>query len=78
MRMMLSRLWERWKHLAKRVGEFQSRVILGVFYFVIVCPFAMIVRWTSDPLGIKPKTIKGWRHRNPGGAAPIEDARRQS
>jgi hypothetical protein len=29
-------------------------------------------------LGIKPKTIKGWRHRNPGGAAPIEDARRQS
>ena len=78
MRAMFSRFWERWKRLAKRVGEFQSRVILGGFYFVIVCPFAMIVRWTSDPLGIKPKTTKGWRQRNSGGAASIEDARRQS
>jgi hypothetical protein len=71
-------VWERWKRIGKKIGEFQSRVILGVFYFVIVCPFAIIVQLTSDPLLIRPKTTKGWQQRNRCGPASIENARRQS
>jgi hypothetical protein len=78
MRAMFSRLWERWKGLAKKIGEFQSRVILGGFYFVIVCPFAMVVQWTSDPLVIKSKSPKGWQQRSQSRTVSIESARRQS
>ena len=31
-----------------------------LFYFVILAPFAILIRWTSDPLALKPNTPKGW------------------
>jgi hypothetical protein len=78
MKTLLLLIWERWKRIGKKIGEFQSRVILGVVYFVIVCPFAMIVRWTSDPLAIKPKSPKGWQQRRQSETVSIESARRLS
>lgn len=77
MRTMLSRSWERWKRWGKQFGEFQSRLILGGFYFVIVCPFALIVQWSCDPLHIKLKSTKGWRQRPRDATASVENARRQ-
>ncbi len=71
--------WIRWKRLAHVIGNFQARVLLTVFYFVIVPPFALIVRLLKDPLTLRrPRTAKTfWIERPPEGA-PAERARRQS
>jgi hypothetical protein len=44
------RAWEGWKRVARRLGDFQARVLLSLFYFVVVAPFALGVRAFSDPL----------------------------
>ena len=42
--------WERWKRFATEMGEFQSRILLILFYFLIVTPFGLATRLFSDPL----------------------------
>ena len=49
----LKNLWDRWKRLARKIGDFQARVILTVLYAVAVLPFGLMVRVFSDPLHIK-------------------------
>lgn len=71
------RLWRGWKRLARRIGDIQARVLLTLFYFVILSPFALIVRWASDPLAIKAGTPHGWRPRASGAATAVERARQQ-
>jgi hypothetical protein len=46
----LRRLWEGWKRVAHRIGNVQARIILTVFYIVVVTPFAIAVRALSDPM----------------------------
>jgi hypothetical protein len=75
---MARRLWERWKHLARRVGDFQARVLLTLFYFLILGPLAVVLRWCSDPLAIKGTTPRGWSNREAKEGIPLEQARRQS
>jgi hypothetical protein len=72
------RLWERWKRIARKIGDFQARVLMTVFYFAIFGPLALVVRWRSDPLAIKPGTPRGWGHRDARAGAPMAQARRQS
>lgn len=72
------RAWESWKRVARAIGDFQARIILVFFYFVALGPFALVVRWTSDPLAIKSATPKGWRVREAGKDSPMERATRQS
>jgi hypothetical protein len=72
------RLWERWKRIARRIGDFQARILLIVFYFVVLAPFALVVRWTTDPMAIKPKTQRGWRNRREERGSLLERASRQS
>lgn len=47
---LLSRLWSRWKVIAHAVGNFQSRVLLTIFYFLVIPPFALVVKLLKDPL----------------------------
>lgn len=58
---VLALVWAVWKAFATKVGDVQARVILAIFYFAILSPLALGVRWWADPLGIKPRTPKGWR-----------------
>ena len=74
----LRSLWEGWKRVARKIGNFQARIILLVFYFVVVCPFALVVRWTSDPLSLKPKSPHGWRPAPQPEGNPADRAMRQS
>ena len=74
MPVVLRRLWEGWKRVGRKIGDFQARVLLTVFYFVILAPFAVVVRFKADPLGIK--RGGGW-HPVVRAGAPIERARRQ-
>jgi hypothetical protein len=68
--------WEKWKKLAKRIGDFQARLILSVLYFVVVAPFALIVRFGADPLSIKPHR-EGWRAKVETKGSPMDRALNQ-
>ena len=76
---MLRKLWDRLMVLARKIGKFQSRILLTFFYFVIVLPFGLAVRLFADPLHIR-------RHRPADTAwlprethdVELADARRQA
>jgi hypothetical protein len=40
---MLRTLWERWKVVARKIGDVQSRLLLCVCYFVILAPFGLVL-----------------------------------
>jgi hypothetical protein len=71
------RLWEGWKRIARKIGDFQARALMTLFYFVILAPVAMILRWRTDPLAIKAGTPRGWTAMKASDVAPLEHARRQ-
>ena len=71
-------VWQAWKRIARRIGDFQARVILTVLYFIVIAPFALAVRWLADPLGITPSSPKGWQPRTEAGIAHAQTAARQS
>ncbi|MBI3457062.1 MAG: hypothetical protein HY002_14895 [Candidatus Rokubacteria bacterium] len=73
----LRRLWEGWRRVGRTVGDCQARVLLTLLYFVIVAPFALVVRLATDPLALKPGTPRGWHARPAPAGDPIERARRQ-
>lgn len=58
-----SRLWAGWKRVAHQIGNVQSRLLLMVFYFVVVAPVALVFRLTKDPL--KRKAPPDWESRPP-------------
>jgi len=49
----IKKLWQSWENFSKKMGSFQSRIILSLFYFIFVTPFALGVKIFSDPLRIK-------------------------
>jgi len=49
----LRRIWEVWKGFSRRMGGYQSRILLSFFFFLVVSPFAVAVKLFSDPLGIR-------------------------
>ena len=72
---MWKRLWEFQKRLARRIGTFQARVILSIFYAVVVLPFGVAVRLLSDPLRVKWRPTQWLDH--PDTPADMTWARRQ-
>jgi hypothetical protein len=70
-------VWRWWTRVAHRIGDVQARILLSVFYFVILGPFALVLR-RRDPLAIRPGAPRGWRPRETGARAVAEQARRQS
>ena len=73
----LKAVWEAWKIFARKFGDFQARVLLTFLYFVVLGPFAMALRWGSDPLAIKAGTPRGWQRKAEGRGAHLERARGQ-
>jgi hypothetical protein len=72
------RLWDWWKPIAHKIGDFQARALMTVFYYVILGPLALVLRWRTDPLAIKPGTRRGWWLREAREGTPMAQARRQS
>jgi len=50
---VLKRAWQDWNRIAGAVGTFQARVLLTLFYGVLVLPFGLFARWFTDGLRIK-------------------------
>ncbi len=72
---MLKRAWQGWKRVAHAVGTFQARMLLTIFYAVLVLPLAVSVRFFSDPLRIKRRPPQWLEH--PGESHDLPWARRQ-
>ena len=73
------RLWEGWKKIAQKIGDFNARVILTLFYFILLCPFAILLKLFTDPLEIKKKEHVGWHTKeNNTELSALEKATRQS
>lgn len=57
-------LWQRfvawWMPIAEVIGNFMNRLILSVFYFVIVLPFGLGIRLFADRLQTKNKWSSHW------------------
>lgn len=73
----LKKIWEGWKKIARKIGDFQARVLLGIFYFVILAPVAIIINLRKDILSLKPGASRRWREREPDNLPPMEKALRQ-
>jgi len=77
MRQSLLRLWTGWKLFARRIGDFQARIILTLLYFLLVAPLAILTRPFSDPLRLREKRKPSYwlpRHQVP---TSLEEGRRQ-
>lgn len=72
-----SNLWQRWKNFSHRMGGFQSRLLLSLFYFILVTPFALIVKLFSDPLRLKEKSAESYWLSRAAAKPDLEDSRRQ-
>jgi len=66
---MMKSFWEQWQRVARKIGDFQARLILTLLYFTVIGPFALIVRFGADPLSLKKGTQQGWRVK-----ADVEDS----
>ncbi len=72
---LFKQLWQGWVKVAKKIGDFQARLMLTIFYFVLILPMGLIARMFADPLALKRSTAS-WTSRT---SAPpsLEEARRQ-
>jgi len=77
MRAGLARAWEQWKTVEHSIGNFQARLLLTLFYFIILGPFAMIVRWCDDPLSLKARTPREWCPKTTSESSSMEQAPKQ-
>jgi hypothetical protein len=77
-RQELQKSWlETWKEFSREIGGFQSRILLGIFYFFVVAPFGIIVRATGDPLSLRKAKGTNWTARNDSANPSLEAGRNQ-
>jgi hypothetical protein len=74
---LIKSFWERWKAFGHKVGNFQARLILTVFYFVVICPFAAVVKYGAKPLRLKMLHASNWVSNEAKGEDVMALARRQ-
>jgi hypothetical protein len=72
---MLKRAWQAWKNIAHKIGNFQARILLTLFYAVLVFPFGIALRLFFDPLRIKRPPAEWLNH--PDETYDLQWARRQ-
>jgi hypothetical protein len=73
----LQRAWVQWKAFAAEMGNYQGRISLAFFYFIIVAPFGICLRVFGDPLSVKRVRGKSfWVGRDPV-SPELEKARDQ-
>jgi hypothetical protein len=69
--------WAGWKAYGRRLGNFQSRILLALIYFPIVIPFGILVRLFQDPFLKKTRRSESnWLPRQRSGT-DLESIQRQ-
>ena len=74
---LLKKFWEKWKAFGHKVGNFQARLILTLFYFIVICPFAAVVKFFSKPLRLKMLHTSNWLANQTGSEDVMARARKQ-
>ena len=46
--------------VSERFGNMLSRALLFVLYFLLLGPFALLTRWFTDPLHLRPRPKGNW------------------
>jgi len=67
--------WDRWRLIGRINGDYLARVVVNLFYFTILVPFALGVELFTDPLALR-NTKTHWLERKPV-SAKLDDARGQ-
>ncbi len=74
---MWKKFWSEWKITSRYIGEFQSRLLLSLFYFTFLVPFGLLARLFDRSLDLRfhqPKQT-GWVKRSPAQDS-LDEARR--
>lgn len=74
---LLKAIWEGWKRLAHRIGVFNTKLLLFLFYYLLLGPISLMVRTVQrDPL--EKRIQDGSLYRESDSATfDLERARRQ-
>lgn len=75
---MLKALWRGWLVVARKIGEVQSLLILGLIYFVFIAPFALAIRLFLDPLGLRGAPSWRWLPPSSKSTTTLDSMRQQS
>jgi uncharacterized membrane protein YoaK (UPF0700 family) len=70
-------LWLKWKEFSRRMGSFQSRILLSLFFFLVVTPFALAIKLMGDPLRIKHSVERSFWLSKDEASKDLEEFRRQ-
>jgi len=73
---LLRKVWSRWKEMAVYIGDFQSRLILTLFYLLVAAPFGLIAR-IIDPLHLRSRAGTSVWLKRPTAEDTLQAARRQ-
>ena len=73
----IKKFWEKWKIFGHKVGNFQARLILSLFYFIVICPFAVVIKFGSRPLRLTMLHASNWLPHQGEGGDVMSRARRQ-
>ncbi len=49
----MKQIWEKWKIIAEKIGNFQIKVVFSLLYFVLVLPIGFVSSHLTDFLNIK-------------------------
>ena len=61
---ILKKAWGKWKVIAHHIGVFQSRLILTLFYFILLLPIGLVFSLFKDALGIKKQYASAWKNKD--------------
>jgi hypothetical protein len=71
--------WDRWVTISRPIGDFNARLLMGLFYFTLLLPFGALSRLFSDRLRLKkpPDGALLWLPREQALDSTVDEARRQ-
>ncbi|MBI4488752.1 MAG: hypothetical protein HY694_06670 [Deltaproteobacteria bacterium] len=73
----LRQLWRWWESQARKLANIIAWLFLLLFYFLILPPFAFVVKGFSDPLRLKGSLSSGWITRTERHVDPWVQAHKQ-
>ena len=57
---MLKKYWNKWKVIAEKIGNFNTRLILTLFYIIFVVPIGLIMKVFTDRLKLRHPSGSAW------------------
>lgn len=52
---LVKKLWRAWNEIGRDIADFQSRLLLTLFYFTVILPFGVLARFFDQSLDLHPK-----------------------